>query len=686
MNLRNRLMGGAVARAPEIDAGTAARPAGLAGQVQRRFATFAPTTYDAATRSVEATFSTGARRQTWYGFEELEVSAAACDISRVALGQVKALDHHNDRQIDAIVGSVPEARFEGGNLVGRIVFADTELGRMVEGMVARGELSGVSCGYTIESMEIVGIDEGRDIWRVTRWTLCEVSFVSVPADANAGVRSAGHSPGDPASATPQQETSSMRMRTLGGVASATFDAPNDQGAAPAAPAAPAAAAPAATAQTEQRALQPAPVAPVAPAPAAAPGIGLADGLRLLDTAATFGEAVQTEVRSLISDPNQSVASIERAMLFSAARAQQAQTGHVPAGAAGRAGEEGANQREGMIDALVSRMTHAAPTERGRPFRGVRISQMMAERNGIQSRDEVEIIERSVGMHTTSDFPTILGTAANRVLLSAYQAAQPVYREIAARRNFQDFRPHAMLRIGEFPLLEELTQSGEIKHGTIPDSGESVGLKTRARNIALTRQALINDDLGAFADMAAGAGRAAARTEDKVAFDALLANGGNGLKLVDGKSLFHADHANLAASGAAISETSVSLGRTAIRTQKGIGGEVLDYAPKILLVGPTQETAAEKFLAVVTAASQTDFNPFAGKLKLIVSARITDNSWRLFTDPAELAAFVYGYLRDAEAPMVSQHEPYNQDGFVWKVVHDFAFGAIDYRAAYKNAGQ
>lgn len=690
MNFRHRLMGGAVAHAPNTDTGQTPAPA-VGGQIQRREARFKPGTYDAATRSVEAIFSTGVRRSTWFGFEELEVSAEGCDISRVALGQVRALDHHNDRAIDAVVGSVTEARFEGANLVGRIVFAETARGREVEGMVARGELTGVSPGYTIEAMELVGIVDDRNVWRVTRWTLCEVSFVSVPADANAGVRSAGQSPGSPGThADSPQETTDMRTRLMGGVAAAmpaaTF-APNTDAGAAAAPAAAAPAAGAAPAQAEHRAAQPAPapVQPTAPA-AAGNGIGLADGLRLLDTAGTFGSEVQTEVRSMISDPSQTVATVERAMLFAAARAQQAQVGTLPAGSAARAGEEGANQREGMIDALVSRMTHSAPTERGRPYRGIRVSQMMAERNGITTRDEVEIIERSVGMNTTSDFPTILGTAANRVLLAAYKEAQPIYRTFAARRNFQDFRPHAMLRIGEFPMLEELTQSGEIKHGTIPDSGETVGLKTRARNIALTRPALINDDLGAFADMAAGAGRAAARTEDKVAFDALLANGGNGLKLVDGKTLFHADHGNLAASGAAIGETPVSAGRTAIRTQKGIGGEVLDYAPKILLVGPTQETAAEKFLAVVTAASQADFNPFAGKLQLVVSARITDNSWRLFTDPAELAAFVYGYLRDAEAPMVSQHEPYNQDGFVWKVVHDFAFGAVDHRAAYKNPGQ
>lgn len=674
--LRSRLLGSAPVRAPHTDAGARAQPVGLQGQVQRRFASFAPSTYDAATRSVEAIFSTGVRRSTWYGFEELDVSPDGCNISRVALGQVRALDHHNDRQIDAIVGSVTEARFEGGNLVGRIVFADTDLGRMVEGMVSRGELTGVSCGYTIEAMELVGMVDERDVWRVTRWTLCEVSFVSVPADANAGVRSVGQSPGAPGEpADPQQENETMRTRLMGGAAAAALSPNTDTGAAPAAPAAPAAA--------DARAATP-PAAPATPQPA--PGVNLTDGLRLLDQARAFGSDVETEVRGLITDPNQTEASITRHILASAARAQTAQTAPIAAGGAARSGDEGENQREGMIDALVSRMTHSQPTERGRAYRGYRISQMMAERNGIASRDEMEIIERSVGMHTTSDFPNLLGTAANRVLLTAYQQAQPIYRTFSARRNFQDFRPHDMIRIGEFPLLKEVAQSGEIKHGTLPSSGESVGLKTRGLNLALTRQALINDDLGAFSDMAAAAGRAAARTEDAVAFDALLANGGNGMKLADGKAFFHADHGNLAGSGGAIAETTVSAARQAVRLQKGVGDEVLGYAPRILLVGPAQETAAEKFVAVVTAANQEDFNPFAGKLQVVVSARITDNSWRLFTDPNELAAFVYGYLRDAEAPMVSQHEPYNQDGFVWKVLHDFAFGPVDFRAGYKNAGQ
>ena len=684
MKLRNRLMGGATALAPNTDAGTraVAAPAGVEGQVQRRGALIAPQTYDAATHSVEATFSTGLRRSTWYGFEELEVSPEGCDISRVTLGQVKALDHHNDRKVDAIAGSVTEARFEGGNLVGRIVFHDTDLGRAVEGMVARGELTGISAGYTIEAMEIVGVVDERDVWRVTRWTLCEVSFVSVPADQYAGVRSVGQTPGSPGvHADPQTENTDMRNRLLGGVASAmpvpNHDANADNGGGAAAAAAAAAQA---VNGVDQRALSPAPIVP------AATGIGLADGLRLLGQAASFGETVETEIRALVTDPAQTVASIESAILASAARAQSAQTSTVAAGAAARAqGDQSATDRDGMVDALVSRMTGAEPTDNGRRFRGMRIAQMMAARNGISSHDEVEIYSRSVGMQATSDFPLILGTAANRVLLESYKAAPQVYRTISRRRSFADFKATAMIRGGEVPNLKKLAEGGEIKHGALKEGGESVRLETYGLNISLSRQAIVNNDLGTFSDMAAQFGRSASRTEEQVAFSLILSNNGNGPKMADGKTFFHADHGNLAGSGAAPAEASLDAAYQAYAEQKNLDGDPMGYEPAILMVGSKLRVAALKLVTPITPATQADAVVIGQNLIVVIAPWITDKSWRLFTDPADLPAFVYGFLQDNEAPQVEQFERYNQDGITWKALHDFGFGAVNAAAGFKNPG-
>jgi len=679
MLLRSRLLGGAPVRAPETDAGQrAAAPTGYHGQTVQRFASFAPASYDAVTRSVEAVFSTGVRRRTWFGYEELEVSPEGCDISRVALGQVRALDHHNDRAIGAIVGTVTEARFEAGNLVGRIAFADTDFGRMVEGMVQRGELTGISCGYTIETFELVGIEDDREVWRATRWTLMEVSFVTVPADANAGVRSAGQSPETPASpADPTStENEDMRIRLMGGVASAALAiarAPEtDAGSAPAAPAA-----------EGIRAAGPA-AAPAAPS-AANTGVGLTDGLRLLDQARAFGSEIETEVRSLIVDPAQTVGSIESHILACAARAQTAQTAGIAAGGAARAGEEGANDRDGMVDALVSRMTGAAPTDNGRRFRGMRLAQMMAVRNGITSHDEVEIFQRSVGMQTTSDFPLILGTAANRVMLESYRAAPQVYRSISRRRSFADFKPTAMIRGGEVPNLKKLAEGGEIKHGALKEGGESVRLETYGLNISLSRQAIVNNDLGTFSDMAQQFGRSASRTEEQVAFSLILSNNGNGPKMGDGKTFFHADHGNLAASGAAPAEATLDAAYQAYAEQKNLDGDPMGYEPAILMVGSKLRVAALKLVTPITPATQADAVVIGQNLIVVIAPWITDKSWRLFTDPADLPAFVYGFLQDNEAPQVEQFERYNQDGITWKALHDFGFGAVNYAAGFKNGG-
>jgi phage major head subunit gpT-like protein len=194
--------------------------------------------------------------------------------------------------------------------------------------------------------------------------------------------------------------------------------------------------------------------------------------------------------------------------------------------------------------------------------------------------------------------------------------------------------------------------------------------------------IINDDLGAFGDLVTQAGRAAARGENALMYTLLNANGA----LSDGVAMFHANHANLAGSGTAITVAAIGAGRAAMRKQKNIGGsETLNLTPSILLVGPDKETEAEQFLASIVAAQSSNVNPFAGKLKPVADAAISGNTWHLFADPADAPNFIYGYVGDAEGPMITQERPFGVDGMALQVLHDFGGGAIDYRGGYKNAG-
>ena len=246
------------------------------------------------------------------------------------------------------------------------------------------------------------------------------------------------------------------------------------------------------------------------------------------------------------------------------------------------------------------------------------------------------------MHTTSDFTNLLTGVGSRTLQPAYQAAQSPLKQLARQALHTDFRTASRLKLGEIGQLQPVTEAGEIKSTTRSEAAESYALKSYGSTFAISRVAMVNDDLGAFRDWGIAAGRAAAETEAAVLW-ALLAQSSYAGPVMgeDGKRLFHTDHGNLAASGAAIDETTLSAARLALRTMKGLDGKTpIAATPKFLLVGPALETTAEKLLALITPAAASNVNPFAGKLELLVEPRLTGNAWYVFADPAQLAVLEY----------------------------------------------
>jgi hypothetical protein len=196
---------------------------------------------------------------------------------------------------------------------------------------------------------------------------------------------------------------------------------------------------------------------------------------------------------------------------------------MPANPAAHGGPPRAEILDAMAEAIAARaMPGYQPAGNGRhaEFMGWRPSDMVRELLSLHGdtavpRDPVRLAERA--FHTTSDFPALLSAAANKMLLAAYAPAAPTYRQVFLRRDFRDFKPHRHLRIGDFPVLQPLLENGEIQSGTMSESQEIVLLQTFARRIRVTRQMLVNDDLGAFTDFAAMIGRRVADFENATAY-------------------------------------------------------------------------------------------------------------------------------------------------------------------------
>lgn len=648
--------------------------------------------YNAEARTVEivAATETPVRMPGWqlgldieFYLEILDCSERAVDLSQIEAGNCPLLDSHNRWSMDDRLGVIQSGRLEGGQLLTLAALGQSEHARSIEAEIQSNTPPKASVGYRREEVILERFEGDVPVYRVTRWAVREVSFVPIAADPAAGVRAEDDS--HPCvimetRAMPQENTAAAEATASGAVASAqtTQAARAEQ-------------------TTDGARGETSPGTQVASDGARAAPAGIArftatQAVEFEDQARAFG--VETQARNLITQNERGEISVEAArsaILQAAAERQRAGTsaapgGAVAAGSAGRAGDEMETSRRFVVEALVARTFNRAPAEGmegAREFMGLRLLEVAAARAGLRNERDPTVILRAA--HTTSDFPMILEAASNRVMMERYTAQPPTYRAISRQRNLRDFKPTKLLRIGDFPTLQKYREDGEIKAGTIAEGRETVTLGSYGRIVRLTRQAIINDDLGAFDEVFGSIGSTVALFENATFYAMKASFSGAGPKLADGKSVFHADHGNLAGSGTTITIPALGAGRAAIRKQKNLDGQVMNLTPRILLVGADSETLAEQVTSPLQPQQAGNVNPFSGRLQVVTEGSIEGYDWELYADPAQAPVFNHGYLADAPGPRILMEEPFNVDGMAFRVTLDFYCGAVDSRGAYRNPG-
>lgn len=347
-------------------------------------------------------------------------------------------------------------------------------------------------------------------------------------------------------------------------------------------------------------------------------------------------------------------------------------------------DERETRRSGMTDAIVAQMQGKREvTGPARQYMGMSLIEMVAasigHRGALRSYGDRDRVLMSAS-HSVSDFPAIFENALNKQLLDRYQIATPTYRAIAKKKNFRDFRPMPLVRAGDFPMLQPINETGGIKWGTFGESKEQALINSYAVGITISRHMIVNDDLGAIDEVLSSYGERIALFEEMTFYSLAL-----GAVMSDGKTIFHADHGNLAAAAAGISVASVSLGRAAMIKQTSVDkSPILGNEPTVLLVGADKITEAEQFINAIYATKTEDVNVFTGgRLKPLMTTQIAGNAWYLLSE--RNPNWIYGYLEGMEAPRLRTEEPFGTQGFSMTLEHDFGVGAADYRGGYKNTG-
>ncbi len=593
-----------------------------------RRATLAPATADPEARTVEVVWSTGApvRRRDMTGqyIERLSLAPEAVDLSRLEGASV--LDAHRQTAVRDVLGSVRSASVDGKRGTALIQFSARPEVEPVWQDVLAGILRHVSVGYSVEDWAET-TENGARVLTAVRWTPHEISLVPTPADPGAHIR---------------METEMTDTTTT-----------------PALPEAP---------KTETRAEANAEIRSIA-------------RVAGLDQSWIDGQI------DADADPDTARRAAFDALATRSAPAIRTEQVRVEMG---QSHDDPALRARQMSEALYARINPRHEiSEPARRYAYSTPVDMAKELLTLRGESTMALSPASLvtrALHTTSDFPIILGDTVGRVLRDAYQAAPSGIRRLGRQTTARDFRAVNKIMLGEAPLLEKLNEHGEIKAGTMAEAREAYKVETWARKIGITRQVLVNDDLGAFADLARRMGQAAAETEARILVTLLEAGGGNGPTLSDGKTLFHADHGNKAGTGAAISDATLSAARLALRTQKGIEDRTIRVTPRNLLVPPALETTAEKWLASIAPATAADVNPFSGSLSLVVEPRLSNATrWYVTADPGEIDGLEFAYLSGAEGPQVESRSGWDVDGVEIRVILDFGAGFIDHRGWFMNAG-
>lgn len=336
------------------------------------------------------------------------------------------------------------------------------------------------------------------------------------------------------------------------------------------------------------------------------------------------------------------------------------------------------------------------------FRGMTmldLAKESLERQGVRTRglDRERIVgmaltHRSLGGNTTSDYAVLLENSLHKVLLGSYETTPDTWTRFCKTDVVQDFRSSNRYRLGSFGTLDTVSEGSEYKNKSIPDGAKfAVQAQTKGNIISLSRQAIINDDMGALADTAAKFGRAARLSIEVDVYALLAQNGGLGPTMSDSNPFFHSSHGNTNGTGSSLSVAGLESDRVIMARQTDpSGNEILDLRPYALVLpvdlgGSARVLNGAKYDTTSGTAFETPNKVYGLFNEVVDTARLTGTRRYLFADPSVAPAIVVAFLYGQQAPFLEQQLGWRIDGTEWKVRLDYGVQMGEYVGAVTNAG-
>ena len=229
------------------------------------------------------------------------------------------------------------------------------------------------------------------------------------------------------------------------------------------------------------------------------------------------------------------------------------------------------------------------------FRGLKPCAFAAEflqRRGEKVKFSTTPQELFKRLMMTTDFPNLLSNTAETTAQKAFDRANETYEVWCDMSGtVSDLRAENIGRILGKIDLEEVKEGQESKYAYFTENADSVSISKYAKKVQFTEEMMINDKWGLFMKALDEFGLSARSLEGDMAYGILIDNP----DAADGTDLFHADHKNLAATAAAISEAALGLAMVGMATQLDVDGVTPIRITPTYLVSPYATSVKFYFL-------------------------------------------------------------------------------------------
>jgi len=284
------------------------------------------------------------------------------------------------------------------------------------------------------------------------------------------------------------------------------------------------------------------------------------------------------------------------------------------------------------------------------------------------------IEKAVrAAFSTADIPNVLANVAQKFALAGFGASGEEWRKVVNPIPVANFKAVKAVRLAMGGLLQPLAKGGELKHVSLSDEARDISAETKGCVVGITREDLINDDIGVLTAMPLRFGLMAGRTINTDVFGAI--------------SKTAADYGASTTGALNLANLSTAYGMAMLI--KDGEDNPLGAMPTRILCGPVNYLTAKSIYLSETItganAATGKTNVMRGVLEPIASPYLgTGTDYWLFNDTFPLVdvAFLNG---NTEPVIETAEADFNTLGIQMRCYFDYAAAPGEVKAALYSTG-